>query len=210
MGKQNTDKKKNTKGYSISSNSNITNNMIKLFKYENYTVTISEEALLLKPFKKIWLRDKSKSKEKALSELGFIYFYCDPRSDYQYLIDDEERATAIKQGEGLSKDWKPDTLIEEAISFYNSFKPTSALLLEDTRIAVFKLRTLLRNIDLSQTDDKGKPVYTLNTITATIKQIPALVKDLDEAEKAINSELREVGKMRGQGEKTIFEDSLMA
>lgn len=184
--------------------------MIKLFKYENYTVTISEEALLLKPFKKIWLRDKSKSKEKALSELGFIYFYCDPRSDYQYLIDDEERATAIKQGEGLSKDWKPDVLIEEAINFYNSFKPTSALLLEDTRIAVFKLRTLLRNIDLNQTDDKGKPVYTLNTITATIKQIPALVKDLDEAEKAINSELREVGKMRGQGEKTIFEDSLMA
>ena len=98
--------------------------MIKLFKYENYTVTISEEALLLKPFKKIWLRDKSKYKERALSELGFIYFYCDPRSDYQYLIDDEERATAIKQGEGLSKDWKPDSLVEEAIDFYNSLVKT--------------------------------------------------------------------------------------
>lgn len=184
--------------------------MIKLFKYENYTVTISEEALLLKPFKKIWLRDKSKSKERALSELGFIYFYCDPRSDYQYLIDDEEREIAIKEGEGLPKNWKPDKELLEAIEFYNSFKPTSALLLEDTRVAVSKLRSLLRDIDLTQTDDKGKPVYTLNTITATIKQIPTLVKDLDEAEKAINSELREIGKMRGQGEKTIFEDSLMA
>ena len=182
--------------------------MVKLFKYQNYSVTISEEALLLKPFKKIWLRDKSKSKEKALLELGFIYFYCDPRSDYQYLVDDDDRKTAIKQGEGLPENWKPDTVVEDAIEFYNSFKPTSALLLEDTRVAVSKLRTLLKNIDLDKVDDKGKPIYTLNVITATIKQIPSLVKDLDEAEKALTSELREAGKMRGQGEKTLFEDSL--
>jgi len=28
--------------------------MIKLFKYEGYKLNISEEALLLKPFKEIW------------------------------------------------------------------------------------------------------------------------------------------------------------
>ena len=92
--------------------------------------------------------------------------------------------------------------------FYNSFKPASALRLEDTRYAVDKLRKLLRDIDLTQVDDKGKPVYTLNTITATIKQIPSLVKDLDEAEKSLASEIRNAGKMRGSGEKTIFEDDL--
>ena len=57
-------------------------------------------------------------------------------------------------------------------------------------------------------DDKGKPVYTLNTITATIKQIPSLVKDLDEAEKALASEIRNAGKMRGSGEKSLMDDSL--
>ena len=35
-----------------------------------------------------------------------------------------------------------------------------------------------------------------------------LVKDLDEAEKALASELKNVGRMRGSGEKTIFEDDL--
>lgn len=45
----------------------------------------------------------------------------------------------------------------------------SALLLEDTRVAVDKLRKLLREIDLDATDEKGKPKYTLNTITSTIK-----------------------------------------
>ena len=71
-----------------------------------------------------------------------------------------------------------------------------------------KLRTLLRNIDLEQADSNGKPVYTLNTITSTIKQVPQLVKDLNEAEESINKEMKDTGKMRGQGEKTIFEDDL--
>ena len=184
--------------------------MIRLFKYENYKVTISEEAILLKPFKAIWNRDRTKSKDRALDELGFIYFFCDPRSDYQYLTDETERKKVIKEGEGLPEKWEPDKLVLDAMDFYNSFKPTSALLLEDTRYAVDKLRKLLKDINLEDKDDKGKPVYTLNTITATIKQIPSLVKDLDEAEKTLTSEMMQKGRMRGQGEKTIFEDDLNA
>ena len=182
--------------------------MIKLFKYEGYKLNISEEALLLKPFKEIWQRDKSKNKDKALQVLGSVYFISDPRSDYQYLVDEEERSKAIKEGEGIDSKWKPDKVVLDAITFYKSFKPTSALLLEDTRFAVDKLRKLLREIDLTKVDDKGKPIYTLNTITATIKQVPSLVKDLDDAEKAIAKESMVAGKMRGQGEKTIMEDGL--
>ena len=151
--------------------------MLKLFKYEGYKIVISEEAFALKPFRQIWQRDKTVNKDKAIMELGFIYFMNDPRSDYQYLTNEDERKEAIKEGEGLPPKWEPD-------------------------------RKLLRDIDLTQVDDKGKPVYTLNTITATIKQIPSLVKDLDEAEKALASEIRNAGKMRGSGEKTIFEDDL--
>ena len=73
---------------------------MKLFKYEGYKITIDPEAMLLKPFKKIWNRDKTASKDKAMMELGFIYFFCDIRSDYQYIVDLEERKNAIKLGEG--------------------------------------------------------------------------------------------------------------
>lgn len=179
---------------------------MKLFKYEGYKVIVEPEVLLLEPFKKIWKRDRSKSKDKATLEIAFIYFFCDPRSDYTYLVDDAERAKAIKEGEGLADNWKPDKVMLEAIKFYNSFKSTSILLLEDTRMAVDKLRTLLRTIDLTKTDKNDKPVYTLNNITATIKQVPALVKELNEAEKALSTDDAVKGKMRGQGEKTIFED----
>lgn len=179
---------------------------MKLFKYEGYKLHISEEAFVLKPFKEIWNRDKTKNKDKALQELAYVYFMCDPRSDYQYIVDEEDRAKAIKEGEGIDPKWKPDNKVIEAMKFYKTFKPVSALLLEDTRVAVDKLRQLLRNIDLTEVDDKGKPIYTLNTITATIKQIPSLVKDLDEAEKAIAKEIMESDKVRGAQEKSMYED----
>ena len=179
---------------------------MKLFKYEGYKITISEEALLLKPFKAIWKRDKSLNKEKALSELGFIYFFCDIRSDYQYIVDEEARMASIKEGEGMPEDWTPDSVVLEAMQFYSTFKSSAALLPEDIRYAVDKLRKLLREIDLTQTDNKGKPIYTLNTITATIKQVPSLVKDLDEAERSIAKEIAQSDKVRGAQSKSIYED----
>lgn len=177
--------------------------MIKLFKYEGYKIVISEEAFALKPFRQIWQRDKTINKEKAIMELGFIYFFCDPRSDYQFLVDDNERLEAIKEGEGLPAKWEPDKVLKEAMDFYMSFKPISALLLEDTRFMVNKYRKRLRSQEFDELE-----VRELKEVGALIKQIPSLVKDLDEAEKALNSEMRNSGKMRGQGEKTIFEDGL--
>ena len=176
---------------------------MKLFKYEGYRIVISEEALLLKPFKKIWDRDKTKNKEKAYMELGFIYFYCDPRSDYQYLTDEEERLKAIKEGEGIPDKWNPDDIVKDAMNFYNGFKPTSALLLEDTRNMVNGYRAKLREItkDMSNLEIKD-----IKDIGAIIKQIPALVKDLDEAERAVSKEIIESNKVRGSQEKSIYED----
>ena len=179
---------------------------MRLFKYEGYNLSISEEALALKPFRAIWVRDKSTSKERAITELGYVYFMEDPRSDYQYIIDRDERSKAIKEGEGLKSSWQPDGTVKEAMKLYASFKTTSALLLEDTRYAVDKLRKQLRDIDLDATDDKGKPIYTLNVITSTIKQIPGLVKDLDEAERALAKEIAQSDRVRGAQEKSIYED----
>lgn len=177
--------------------------MMKLLKYEGYKVVIEPELLTLKPFKQIWTRDKTVNKDKALAEIAFIYFMTDPRSDYQYLVDDKERMEAIKEGEGLPPKWQPDKIVTEAMNFYMSFKPISALLLEDTRFMVDKYRKRLKAQEFDDLEIKD-----LKEVGALIKQIPPLVKDLDEAEKALNSEMKSSGKMRGSGEKTIFEDDL--
>lgn len=181
---------------------------MKLFKCEGYNLTISEEAYMLKPFKDIWKRDKSKGKDKALQELAYIYFMEDSRSDYQIYIDKDERSKQVKLGEGIPENWKPDKLVTDAQEFYASFKSEAALLLEDIRVAITKLREFIKTIDLSAVDDKGKPIYTLNTYTATIKQIPELITSLDEAEKSIHKEAVMSDKVRGSVEKAMFEDEL--
>ena len=182
---------------------------MKLFKYEAYKVVISEEALALKPFKQIWNRDRSVNKDKAISELAYVYFMEDPSSDYQYLVDREERSKATMESEGMNSTWKPDKLVKEAMEFYASFKTTSALILEDTRYAANNLRKSLRNIDLEATDDKGRPIYTVASIISAIKQVPQLVKELAEAERAVAKEMSENnGRVRGQKAKSILEDGL--
>lgn len=181
--------------------------MLKLFNYDAFKIVISPEAFALKPFRMIWNRDRTVDKEKAIQELGYIYFFCDPRSDYQYITDEEERKKSIMEGEGLSN-WKPDKVVIEAMEFYKSFKSMAALLLEDTRFAVDKLRTQIRGLDLNEKDNNGKPLYTLNTITSTIKLIPSLARDLSEAEKALNSEVIDITRKRGGEDKTLMEDDI--
>lgn len=176
---------------------------MRLFRYEGYTLSISEEALCLKPFRAIWARDKTEKKERAIMELGFIYFMEDPRSDYQYITNPEERAKAIKEGEGLKESWQPDGTVKEAQRLYASFKTTSALLLEDTRNMIDGYRMKLRELTSNMTDLDVKEVKEVGAI---IKQIPAMIKDLDEAEKAIAKEIAQSDKVRGAAEKAIYED----
>ena len=44
--------------------------------------------------------------------------------------------------------------------------------------------------------------------SSALAEVPKVIKSLMEAEKAMNSEILESSRMRGQGEKTIFEDNL--
>lgn len=176
---------------------------MRLLVYEGYNLTIDPMVLALKPFKAIWVRDKTEKKERAISEIAYIYFMEDPRSDYQYIIDRDERSKAIKEGEGLKPTWQPDGTVKEAMKLYASFKTTSALLLEDTRALVDGYRNKLRDLtsDMSELDVKD-----VKELGAIIKQVPSMVKDLDEAERALAKEIAQSDKVRGAQEKSIYED----
>lgn len=67
----------------------------------------------------------------------------------------------------------------------------------------------MNTLDLDERDEKQKPIFPLNMVTATIDKVPALIIKLDEAERTVAAELKTEGKMRGQGEKSIFEDNLL-
>lgn len=175
--------------------------MIKLFKYEGFEVVIEPEALLLAPFKAVYTRDRNRNKSMAKQELAYIYFMGDPRSDYQYLIDEEVRSNEIIKGLGMPPKWKPDAVVKRALTFYESFKPISAGLLEDTRLFVNKYREKLRELDFEELE-----VKELKEIGAIIKQIPQLARDIDEAERTLNKDIISETKARGSQTKSLLED----
>ena len=183
---------------------------MKLLYIENYQIKVADEALLVKPIRDLFEADKSKNKEKFYTECSIIFFMADPRSSYGYIIDDTERFETIKAQEGLHGNYKISKELQLAIDVYKKLSTTiSSQLLEDTYVAIDKVRKFLRDIDLYATDDKGKPLYTISSITSAIKAIPQLTKDIQEAEKQVNSDVLEVGRKRGGDMgKAMFEDGL--
>ena len=139
--------------------------------------------------------------------MSFMFFMIDPRSTYSYITDLAERAEEIIAQEGLPNDFKPSKQLKKAMEVYEKHTITSSYaLLEAAKIAVDKVGKFLKDVDLNTLDDKGKPVYTINSITSAIKQIPQLAKDLVEAEKVVAKEIEEKGRARGGNNKTIFDD----
>lgn len=182
---------------------------MKLIKFEDYQIKVTDEALLVRPIRRLYNQDRSAQKEKFWQQMSIIFFMCDPISTYMYIIDPEERFKEILRQEGLPEDFRISKELQEAMDIYEKHCNTSStLLLEDTRAAVDKLRDFLRTFDPNERDIKGKPVYPINTLTSAIKQIPELAKSLSEAEKAVQKELQEEGRVRGGAEKNIFEDGI--
>lgn len=181
---------------------------MKLFKLEGYNLTISEEAYMLKPFKEIWKRDKSRNKDTALQELAYIYFMEDSRSDYQVYIDREERSKQVKLGEGIRDEWSPDKLVQDAQEFYASFKSESALLLEDLKAAVNTLRKgMITQEELADIDPEKKPAI-LNNYAGVISKMTDLAAKIDETEKKMAKDTIMSDRVRGSVEKAMFEDDL--
>lgn len=180
---------------------------MKLIKYENYQVLPTEELFLLKDFRSLFNKDKTKNKERFMEILSLIYFVYDPRSTYADIFDEEERIRAVKEQEGLDDSFKITPEIKKAIETYKIVTTTtSQKLLDSMRKSIAKIGEFLENVNLNEVDDKGKAVYNVAQIVQATDKIPQLAKKLIETEKIVNAEITEQGRIRGGEEQAhVFE-----
>ena len=181
---------------------------MKLIEFDGLDFKIADEALLVRPIREMFQKDKSKKKEEFWKKISYLWFMCDPRSTYQYLIDEEARAKEIKIQEGLGENWVPDELLKEAMNIYRSqTTTTAALLLEGMRKGIENVRKFLADVDLFAVDEKTqKPLYQVSTIASALKQIPELARALVEAEKELAKDFATDDKARGNASKAVGED----
>lgn len=181
---------------------------MKLVRVENYQVVFEDELLLLKPFRQLYRSDKNRDKRNFMDFLTIVYFTYDPRSDYSYIVEEEARLKEVCSSNGITLQKFTDQQ-KQCIELYKKLTTTiSQELLQSTKIAISKVRKFLEEVDLSQTDAKGKPLYTISSVTTAIKQIPQLAKDVMEAERAVAKEIQEQGRARGGSELHIMEDGV--
>lgn len=179
---------------------------------KEYNLLVSEEAWGLLPFKAILKRDKSRTKDIAFKEMLFIYYYTDIRSDYVYQVDNEERCREIKKDIGLPLEWRIDDIISNAIKFYDSRSLSPiAKLYKSSLKAADDISKYLEKTDelLDERTNSGGTVTTLAVITASLKSVPTIMRDLKAAYKEVLSEQKEM-EGRTKGSKTLnpFEEGL--
>lgn len=181
---------------------------MKLLKYENYQVTPSEELFLIKPMRQLYNEDRSKTKEKFMQQMSYIYFMFDPRSPYMDIVDEDSRRDAVCEQEGLEKGFKPSENLKKAIDIYKELTTTTSMkLLESMRVAIGKISEFLRKVDLYAVDEKGRPTYTVDKIVSASDKIPQLAKRLQETEKLVANEITEKSRVRGGDDaRHVFED----
>lgn len=178
------------------------------FLLKEYILTVEDNMWGLLPFKKILKRDKSRDKDRALKEMLFIYYYSDIKSDY-LIIDSKFRIEEIKKDIGLPEDWRIDSVLQEAIDFYEERSLTVVGKLYKNALAaandISEYLTKTKEL-LEERDERGKPVTTLTTIVGGISKIKTVMQDLKAAEKELIKERIETeGKMKGKQSMGMFE-----
>lgn len=172
---------------------------MKLFKKVDYKLVIEPIVFTIGAFKKLDQRDRTVNKSQLEKELSFIYFAYDPRSDLQFIVDEQERIDKVKELIGFDSKFKIDSILQKAIDVYISMTETaSSLLIKDLKVGVDKLRTYLRDAPV---DDETFDKYT-KALTALIP----LSQKISEAEKTVIKEVEEMSNARGDRATTILDN----
>lgn len=185
---------------------------MKLFEMKNWQLTTNEEVWGLTAFNRLLERDKSKDKSKVTKELLFIYFFCDIKSDYQYITNKEDRLQEIIKDINLPKTFSIDEDIQAAIDLYNKLTTTViATLYKQTLASASAIGDYLENTEalLKERDNSGKPVTDISKLTTALGRVPKLMSDLKASYKEVVKEQEDIeSKKKGSRSFNMFEEGL--
>ena len=167
--------------------------MKNLIEIVNNTLSIKPEALVVREFKFIWDRDKSKTKDKALRDLAYIYHSTDYQSIYRNYHPDV-REGKIRLDIYGDREHKTDSAVEAAQAKYKDLQTTLSMqLLDDAEFGLDKLRNYFRNVDFDE-DDEGK---SAKNFISNVKQLGDLVKGMKLLREEVEKELSDQMQLRG-------------
>lgn len=183
---------------------------MQLFQLKNYNVIFEPVTMTINEFKAIKTKNGD-NEAMVLKEMSYVWFFTDIRSDFQNVLDEDDRKEEIKHSISLDSDWEPSDEVLNAIDFYkeNSTTPSSGLYWASMISAQFiegKLKSPQSLLD--ETDVKGSKIYKLSDIANLLKSVPIIMKNLHEAKIQVIKEIESQSQLKGSKSKSMFEDGI--
>ena len=171
---------------------------MKLFSRKDFRLQVEPIVFSIKAFKKLEARDRTVNKSQLEKELAFIYFVYDPRSDLQFIVDEQERIERVKELIGLDNKFKIDSDLQKAIDVYQLMtNTTSSDLVNEIRIEIDKIKKYLRDSEIN--DD------TFVKRTDIIIKMMSLSDKLSDLERKVVREVEEISNARGDKAMSILD-----
>lgn len=192
---------------------------MKFFIFDNAvnTLRLDESSILLvKEFRDLWDQKRNKCKEdktgierlKAMKELTFIYLMLDFKSPYfQFTEMDKYEAALIDSG--LDESDLKDPVFIAAYNKYDQIQNADPILslIKTAYNTLHKMRVHLDNIDFTETDGDGRPLYKPKDVVADLASIGKMRAQLQELEETHKKDIMAAeSKVRGDAEVGLFDN----
>lgn len=165
-----------------------------VFSYNNLNKQLElnePELLLVREFKALLDRDKTKHKDRATKELTYIYLAIDYKSPYSQYSELERHEEALSDS-GVTETEFNDPIFREACRKYRTLQDSnkSIKLLNAARNAADQFVEYFETIiDLNERDQNGKPVFSAEKVMKEMAQLSKVHEQLTLLEGQVKQEL---------------------
>ena len=172
-----------------------------VFIYDNGNnrLEINEpEILLIKEFKALSDRDKTKNKSRLWKELTYIYLAIDWKSLYSQYSEQERHMEALSDS-GITEEEFNDPIFREACRKYKALQESnkSIKMLKAAMNAADQFIDYFTDIvDLNERDVNGKPIFTAEKVMKEVGMLNKVHEELTILENRVKKELAEKSTLR--------------
>lgn len=160
------------------------------------------ELFLIKEFKALLDRDKTKSKTRAFKELTYIYLALDWKSLYNNLTEQDRHQSALEDS-GITESEFNDPIFREACRKYRSLQEShkSIQLLNAAKAAADKLIDYFTVIvDFDSRKEDGTPIFKAKDVITEMSNISKVHEELKILEELVQKDLQQKSQYRAGAE----------
>lgn len=164
---------------------------------DNLRAYPAPEAVHIREFRALIRRDRGgtgdtqgRKKVRAVRELTYIYHCISHQSPYAN-THFEYREEKVRQNIfGEASTWQPDVIVIDAMQKYEELisTPSVELLKAGTR-ASQKLIVYFDEVDLTELDDKGRPIYSSRDLVMNLSNLGKVVEGLLKLQEQVEKDL---------------------